>query len=82
MQILGKFYLSFSGPDLYFFGQVDGVDGWLEKVKIKLNSTQVAVEVEVRVEFGKNVKCACLPNQNCKNVEKGPVNPQSSHGKG
>ena len=44
--------MSFSGPDLYFFGQVDGVDGWLEKVKIKLNSTQVAVEVEVRVELG------------------------------
>ena len=26
--------------------------GWLEKVKIKLNSTQVIVEVEVRVELG------------------------------
>ena len=27
--------------------------GWLEKVKIKLISTQVVVEVEVRVELGK-----------------------------
>ena len=26
--------------------------GWLEKVKIKLNSTQIVVEVEVRVELG------------------------------
>ena len=26
--------------------------GWLEKVKIKLNSTQDVVEVEVRVELG------------------------------
>ena len=25
---------------------------WLEKVKIKLNSTQVVVEVELRVELG------------------------------
>ena len=25
--------------------------GWLEKVKIKLNSTQVVVEVEVKVRF-------------------------------
>ena len=28
--------------------------GWLEKVNLKLNSTQVVVEVEVRVELGKN----------------------------
>ena len=46
--------LSLSGPELYFFGQVGGVGsgglgGWSEKVKIKLNSTQVVVEVEVRV---------------------------------
>ena len=33
------FALSFSGPESYFFGQVGGVGGWLEKVKIKLNST-------------------------------------------
>ena len=46
------FCLSFPGPDLYFFGRVGGVGGWLEKGKIKLNSTQVAVEVEVRVELG------------------------------
>ena len=29
-----------------------GWGAWLEKVKIKLNSTQVVVEVEVRVELG------------------------------
>ena len=28
--------------------------GWLEKVKLKLNSTQIVVEVEVRVELGKS----------------------------
>ena len=34
-----------------------GWGGWLEKVEIKLNSTQVVVEVEVKVELGKrNVK--------------------------
>ena len=32
-----------------FFGWV----GWVEKVKLKLNSTQVVVEVEVRVELRK-----------------------------
>ena len=31
------------------------MSGWLEKVKLKLNSTQVTVEVEVRVELGKNL---------------------------
>ena len=42
----------------YFFGRVGWVSvvggwvGWLKKVKIKLNSTQVVVEVEVRVELG------------------------------
>ena len=38
----------------YFFGRVGwgGWVGWLEKVKIKLNSTQVVVEIEVRVELG------------------------------
>ena len=35
-------------------GWVGWVGGWLEKVKLKLNSTQVVVEVEVRVELGKN----------------------------
>ena len=30
--------------------------GWLEKVKIKLKSTQVIVEVEVRVGLGKIIK--------------------------
>ena len=35
-------------------GQVGWVGGWLEKVKIKLNSTQIVVEVEVRVELGNN----------------------------
>ena len=29
-----------------------GWGGWLAKVKIRLNSTQVVVEVEVRVELG------------------------------
>ena len=29
-----------------------GCGGWLEKVKIELNSTQVVVEVEVRFELG------------------------------
>ena len=29
--------------------------GWLEKVKIKLNLTQVVVEVEVRFEHGQSV---------------------------
>ena len=35
-----------------------GVDGWawVEKVEIKLNSTQVIVEVEVRVDLGNNCK--------------------------
>ena len=33
----------------YFFGRVGG---WLKKEKLKLNSTQVVVEVEVRVELG------------------------------
>ena len=28
------------------------MSGWFEKVKIKLNSTQVVVEVEVGVELG------------------------------
>ena len=31
---------------------------WFWKVKIKLNSTQVVLEVEVRVELGKNIKMA------------------------
>ena len=31
-----------------------GLGGWLEKVNIKLNSTQVVVEVEFRVELVKN----------------------------
>ena len=35
-------------------GQVGRVGGWLEKVKIKLNSTQIVVEVEVRGELGNN----------------------------
>ena len=34
----------------YFFGWGGWVGGWLEKVKIKLNSTQAVVEV--RVELG------------------------------
>ena len=37
-------------------GWVERVGGWLEKVKLKLNSTQVVVEVEVRVELGKKGK--------------------------
>ena len=48
MQLL-SFAVSFSVPDLYFFCRAGG---WLEKVKIKLNSPQVVVEVEVRVELG------------------------------
>ena len=39
----------------YFFGRVGGVGGWSEKVKLKLNSTQVVVEVEARDELGKNI---------------------------
>ena len=31
---------------------VGGGVGWLKKVKIKLNSTQVVVEVQVRAELG------------------------------
>ena len=34
-----------------------GWGGWLEKVKIELNSIQVVVEVEVRVELGKSKEC-------------------------
>ena len=37
----------------YFFGQVGEVGGWLEIWRVKLISTQVAVEVEVGVELGK-----------------------------
>ena len=40
----------------YFFGRVGG---WLEKVKLKLNSTQLVVEVEVRVELG-NISTSLL----------------------
>ena len=45
----------FSGLELYFFGQLGEVGGWVEKVKLKLNSTQVVVEVEARDELGKNI---------------------------
>ena len=34
--------------------------GWLEKVKLKLNSIQVVVEVEVRVELGKSENLAVI----------------------
>ena len=44
-----SFVLSFSVPIIILFQS----GGWLEKVKIKLNSTQVVVEVEVRIELGK-----------------------------
>ena len=40
--------------DTFLVGRVGWVGGWLEKVKIKLNSTQIVVEVEVRVELGNN----------------------------
>ena len=41
---------SFSDPELYFFGWVGGIGGWVEKVKLKL--TSVKVEVEVEAELG------------------------------
>ena len=40
--------------DTFLVGRVGWVGGWLEKVKIKLNSTQIVVKVEVRVELGNN----------------------------
>ena len=51
-----SFAFSFSCPELYYFGRVGGVGGWLKKVKRKLNSTQDVVEVEVRVELGNITK--------------------------
>ena len=38
--------------------------GWLEKVKIKLNSTQFVVEVEVRVELGNSLSAGSCINSN------------------
>ena len=53
--------------------------GWLEKVKIKLNSTQVVVEVEVIVELGNiyyltvgGYPLVVVPASNCNNREKLP----------
>ena len=40
---------------LFRFGGLGELGGWLEKVKIKLHLTQLVVEVEVRVDLGKNV---------------------------
>ena len=41
---------------LFWWGGAAGW-GWLEKVKIKLNSTQVVVGVEVRVKRGNETLC-------------------------
>ena len=60
MQLLGKYCFVIFLPRIILFrsgGTGGWVGGWLEKVKIKLNSTQVVVEV--RVELGNFIKiCA------------------------
>ena len=55
MQLLTKFCFVLFWPRIILF-QAGGWGWWLEKVKIKLNSTQVVVEV--RVELGK--RCVSL----------------------
>ena len=48
LDLLRKLCFAFDlGLKFYFFGRVDGVGWWLEKVKLKRISTQVVVEVEV-----------------------------------
>ena len=54
MQLLGKFCFVLFWPRILLFR----LGGWVEKVKIKLNSSPVVVEVEVRVKLGN--KCTLL----------------------
>ena len=71
LDLLRKLCFAFHlGLKFYFFG--NGWGGRLEKVKLKLNSTQVVVEVEVRVELGKSndryILCASMKKKEMDNV--------------